>query len=73
MDDKKLLRTFGLNIKFERTKRGYTQEKVAEDLNFSSVYISNVESGKCDLSLSNANKFAQLYQKTIDYLLTEKD
>lgn len=72
MDNKKLLRTFGLNLKFERTKCGYTQEKVAETLNFSTVYISNIESGKCDLSLTNAYKFAKFYDKTIEYLLTEK-
>ena len=59
--------------KFERTKHGYTQEKVAEDLNFSSVYISNVESGKCDLSLTNAHKFAQFYNKSLDFLLKEKE
>jgi len=71
--DKILLKTFGLNLKFERTKRGLTQEKVAETLDFSSVYISNVESGKCDLSLSNAYKFAKYYEKSIDYLLKEKE
>ena len=72
MDNANILKTFGLNIKFERTKLGYTQEKVAEELNLSTVYISNVESGKCDLSLSNAAKFARFYKKSLDYLITEK-
>ncbi len=71
--DKKLLKVFGLNLKYERAKNGFTQEKVAEKLNLSTVYISNVESGKCDLSLSNAYKFANLYNKTLDYLLKEKN
>lgn len=71
--DKEILRTFGLNVKFERTKRGFTQEKVAESLNFSSVYISNIEGGKCDLSLTNAFKIANFYGKSIDYLLKEKE
>ncbi len=67
-----MLKIFGLNIKLERIKRGLTQESVAEILDFSSVYISNVESGKHNISLSNAYKFAKFYNKTLDYLLTEK-
>ncbi len=73
MDNKEILRTFGLNIKFERTKLGLTQEKVAEILNFSSVYISNIEGGKCDLSLTNAYKIANFYKRTVDYFLKEKE
>ncbi len=72
MDNEKLLKTFGLNIKIERLKAGLSQEKVAESLNFSSVYISNVEGGKHNVSLVNAEKFAKFYQKSLDYLLTEK-
>jgi len=72
MDNEILLKIFGLNIKLERIKRGLTQESVAEILDFSSVYISNVESGKHNISLSNAYKFAKFYNKTLDYLLTEK-
>lgn len=72
MDNEILLKIFGLNTKLERIKRGLTQESVAEILDFSSVYISNVESGKHNISLSNAYKFAKFYNKTLDYLLTEK-
>ena len=72
MDNEILLKIFGLNIKLERIKSGLTQESVAEILDFSSVYISNVESGKHNISLSNAYKFAKFYNKTLDYLLTEK-
>ena len=68
-----ILKTFGINIKFERLKRKLSQEKVAEALEVSAVYLSNVESGKHSISLINANKFAQFYGKTLDYLLTEKD
>ncbi len=72
MDDEILLKIFGLNIKLERIKLGLTQEEVAENLDFSSVYISNVESGKHKISLTNAYKFASFYKKSLDYLLTEK-
>lgn len=68
----KLLKTFGLNIKLERIRLGLTQEEVAEKLDFSSVYISNVESGKHKISLTNAYIFASFYGKTLDYLLMEK-
>lgn len=72
MDNEILLKVFGLNIKLERIKLGLTQEEVAENLDFSSVYISNVESGKHKISLINAYKFASFYKKSLDYLLTEK-
>lgn len=73
MDDKELLVIFGLNLKYERLKHKYSQEKVAEELNFSTSYVSNVESGKHNqVSLINAYKFARFYQKSLDYLLTEK-
>lgn len=72
MDNEILLKIFGLNIKLERIKLGLTQEEVAENLDFSSVYISNVESGKHKISLTNAYKFSSFYKKSLDYLLTEK-
>lgn len=72
MEDEKLLKNFGLNLKFERQKRGITQEKIAEALNVSIVYVSNVEAGKHSISLVNAKKFADFYNKSLDYLVTEK-
>jgi len=73
MDNEKLLKIFGINIKFERIKNGLSQEKVAETLNFSSVYLSNVESGKHSISLVNAYKLSQFYDKDLNYLLKEKE
>ena len=72
MDNKILLKIFGLNVKLESIKLGLTQEQVAENLDFSSVYVSNVEGGKHKISLVNAYKFASFYKKSLDYLLTEK-
>ncbi len=46
MGEDNILKIFGLNLKLERVRLGLTQEQVAEKLDFSSVYISNVESGK---------------------------
>ena len=73
MDDKNLLVIFGLNLKYERIKLKLSQETVAGELNFSTAYVSNVESGKHgQISLINAYKFAKFYNNTLDYLLTEK-
>lgn len=73
MDDKQLLLIFGLNLKYERIKLKLSQERVAGELNFSTAYVSNVESGKHNqVSLINAYKFAKFYGKSLDYLLTEK-
>ena len=72
MDKDKLLKTFGFNIKIERMKRKISQETLAETLNVSTVYISNVEGGKCNISLINALKFSTFFNYTIEELLKEK-
>ena len=59
MNEESLLKLFGFNLKIERLKRKISQEKVAEALDFSSVYVSNVESGKHNISLVNALKFCE--------------
>lgn len=71
MDDKKLLQTFGLNLKFQRIKRKISQEQLAEALNFSSVYVSNIESGKHNISLVNALKFCNYFETSIEKLIIE--
>lgn len=72
MDECGLLETFGLNLKFQRLKRKISQEKLAEALNFSAVYISNVESGKHNISLVNALKFCKFFNTKIEDLIIEK-
>lgn len=72
MDDIKLLKTFGCNIKIERLRQKISQEKLAEALNVSSVYISNVESGKHNISLVNALKFSNYFKQPVEFFLQEK-
>jgi transcriptional regulator with XRE-family HTH domain len=72
MDNKKLLEIFGLNIKIERIKKKLSQEELAHQLGFSTVYISNIELGKHNLSLTNAIKLSSYFKKSIEYLLEEK-
>ena len=71
MDDKKLLEIFGFNLKILRLKNKLSQETLAEALNVSSVYISNVESGKHNISLVNALKFANYFKLPIENFLKE--
>ncbi len=72
MDEKELLKTFGFNVKIERLRQKISQEKLAESLNVSSVYISNVESGKHNISLVNALKFSRFFNLPVEYFIQEK-
>ncbi len=72
MNDKRLLEIFGFNLKIERLKRKMSQEALAEALNVSAVYVSNVESGKHNLSFVNALKFCNFYNLPVETLLEEK-
>ena len=69
MDEKELLKKFGFNLKIECLSQKISQEQLAEKLNVSSVYISNVESGKHNISLINALKFCNYFDKPIEYFL----
>lgn len=72
MDDKTLLKSFGFNLKIERMKLKKSQEEIAEALNFSTVYVSNIESGKHNISFVNALKFCEYYKLPVDYFLHER-
>lgn len=71
MDEKKLLEIFGFNLKIERLKLKLSQEQLAEIVNVSKTYISNVETAKHDISITNAYKLARAVNKTIEELLEE--
>ena len=51
MDKATLLKKFGKNVKIERIKKDLTQEQLAEIMNVSQNYISNIELGKANMSL----------------------
>lgn len=71
MDNEKTLKNFGFNIKIERLKSKLSQEKLAEQLGLSTVYISNVEAGKHSISLVNALKLSDYFAKPIEFFLKE--
>ena len=71
-DDEEILRNFGLNVRYEREKRKLKQEELAEILDCSAVYVSNIENGKHKISLTNALKFSRYFNRNIEELVIEK-
>jgi transcriptional regulator with XRE-family HTH domain len=60
MDDIELIK-FGQKIKFERIKRNWSQEQLAEFSNISLHGISNIETGKTDVKYSNILRLARAF------------
>jgi len=54
--EKKLLKSLGLNIRKWREKKGYTQEEFAPIVGFTRSYITEVETGKRNISFLNLLK-----------------
>lgn len=69
MDEKELLKIFGLNLKIERHKQKISQEQIANLTGFSLAYISNVENAKHKISLTNAYILSKSINKTLDEML----
>ena len=60
-------------LKLLRKEKGYTQQKVALDLNVSRESLSYYENGKRQPSLELLVAFSKYYNVSIDYLITGKD
>jgi transcriptional regulator with XRE-family HTH domain len=60
MNDIELIK-FGQKIKFERIKRNWSQEQLAEISNISIHGISNIETGKTDVKYSNILRLAKAF------------
>lgn len=54
--EKKFLKSLGLNIRKWREKKGYTQEGFAPIVGFTRSYITEVETGKRNISFLNLLK-----------------
>ena len=61
MNDIELIK-FGQKIKFERIKRNWSQEQLAELSNISIHGISNIETGKTDIKYSNILRLANAFE-----------
>lgn len=69
MDKKKIVEIFSANVRAERARKNYTQEKVAEFAEISTEYLSKIENGKaCPTTLVLAN-LALALGVTLDTLL----
>jgi len=69
MDNNLELIKLGQKIKFERIKRKFSQEKLAELSNISVHGISNIETGKTDIKYTNLLKISSVFNMRICELL----
>lgn len=56
-----------------RKKKGYSQQKVAIDLNITREALSYYENGKRNPDIEMLITFSKYYKKSIDYLITGKE
>jgi len=73
MNDNEILETFGHNVKIERVKKSLSQQELAELAGFSVPYISNIENGKYNISLTRANKISKIFNKSIDEMIKKQE
>lgn len=72
MDNNDLLKIFGINVKRERLRLGYTQEEFAEILNFHEKHISKIETGHQNVTLKTLSKIAKALDVEESVLLENK-
>lgn len=75
MDDKIIIIHFGLAIKQFRQSKKLSQEKLAEIIGLHRTYISDVERGERNVSLSNIIKIANGLEVKVSelFLYIEKE
>jgi transcriptional regulator with XRE-family HTH domain len=61
-----------VNLERERLKRNWTQEDVANKIGVARSTYANWESGKREPDLETAEKLADLFEVSIDYLMGRK-
>lgn len=61
----------GINILNYRSYQGLTQQQIANFLGVTREFISLIETGKRDISISNLNKLADLFGIELSELLEE--
>jgi transcriptional regulator with XRE-family HTH domain len=72
MNEERLLKVFGLNLKLERMKQGLTQAQLAELLNVHEKHVCKIETGKQNVTLKTLARIANTLNVNESYLLTEK-
>ncbi len=71
MEENELIQKFGFNFKISRMKLKLTQDDIAEITGLSKTYLSNIENGKYNPSLTNALKLSKAVNKTIEELISD--
>ena len=61
----------GNRIRFYRTAKGLSQEKLGEDVSLNAIHISNIETGKKSPSLEALVNIATTLEVSIDQLLID--
>lgn len=69
-----ILHTIGRNIKYIREKqRNLTQQYVASKLGISSRALSNIENGKCDISIKRLQEIARVLEISLLALMVNHE
>ena len=63
----------GKRMKTLRKQAGYTQEQIADALDVTVAFISNIENDRVKMNLRVLSYYAKLLNVSIDYLLTGKE
>ena len=63
----------GKRMKTLRKQAGYTQEQIADALDVTVAFISNIENDRVKMNLRVLSYYAKLLNVSIDYLLPESD
>lgn len=66
--DKVLVRKFGERIVSLRKSAGYTQDELAFKVNISTSYLSAIERGISDTTISTAKRLAKAFNITLSEL-----
>lgn len=60
MDNDEILKIFGINLKIERIRQGYTQAQLAELLNIHEKHVCKLETGHQNVTLKTLSKIAKV-------------
>ena len=68
-----LKETLGKNIRYYRYKNEYSQQTLAELLDISVTYMSDIECGKSNVSLDLIEKIAHLFELPYEKLFEQNE
>ncbi len=59
----------GQRIKEERRKKGWSQERLSEEIDVTTVYISRVERGTSQINLKRLAQISRVLETSVEYLI----